>query len=262
MRIVAVRITLILICASLLAAQPAAEFEVATVKLNKAGGGVNGGCHGIDSKYTPGQVSSAAPLGRCVITAGRLSHMIAIAWQLGQMQLIKSGPDWAMTGVERYNIEAKAEDPAKTTEAQLYQMLQALLIERFQLKFHRENVDRPGYALVVGKNGPRNLKPATGQDVKTSYGEQLKPAPGQPINLTARKFTMARLAMELTFTGTPVVDKTGLDGEYDFTLSWDENQGPVLTTAVQEQLGLKLEPQKVPVSMFVIDSAQKPSAAN
>lgn len=255
------RFVLILTCASLVGAQPALEFEVATVKLNKAPTGVNGGCHGIDSKYTPGQVSGAAPLGRCVVNSGRLSHLIALAWNIG-VGLIRNSPDWAMTGVERYNIEAKAEDPAKTTEAQLYQMLQALLIERFQLKFHRENEDHPGYALVVGKNGPKNLKPSKSQDVATSYNEQMKPMPGQPINLTVKKFTMARLAQELSFTGKPVVDKTGLDGEYDFTLSWDENQGPVLTTAVQEQLGLKLEPMKVPISVFVIESAQKPSSAN
>jgi uncharacterized protein (TIGR03435 family) len=57
----------------------------------------------------------------------------------------------------------------------------------------------------------------------------------------------------------PVVDKTGLQGAYDFTLSWDENAGPDLATALQEQLGLRLESQKVPVSYFVIDSAQKPT---
>lgn len=253
------RAVLVLLCASLARAQ-APEFEVATVKLNKAGGGVNGACHGIDSTYTPGQ-GTPPPLGRCVITAGRLSHLIGIAWKLPRVQLIKNAPDWAMTGVERYNIEGKAEDPAKTTETQLLQMLQSLLVERFQLKFHRENEDRPGYALVVGKNGPK-LTPAKGQDVVTSFGDQLKPAPGGPINLTARKYTMQMLAAELSFAGMPVVDKTGLAGEYDFTLSWDESQGPALTTAVQQQLGLKLEPQKVPVSLFVIDSARKPSAAN
>jgi uncharacterized protein (TIGR03435 family) len=252
----------ILICASMPGVQSAAEFEVATVKLNKGGGGVNGRCHGIDSRYTPGEAGSAPPLGRCVITAGRLSHMIGIAWGL-PMASLKGGPDWVATGFDRYNVEAKANDPAKTTEAELLQMLQALLIERFQLKFHREIVDRPGYALVVGKNGPRNMKPSKAEDVVTSFGDQFKPDPNRPATLTARKYTLARLAEMLAFVRQePVVDKTGLDGEFDFTLSWDENQGPTLATAVQEQLGLKLEPQKVPVSLFVIDSAQKPSAAN
>jgi len=67
------------------------------------------------------------------------------------------------------------------------------------------------------------------------------------------------LANLLSQIGTgQVVDKTGLTGEYDFTLSWDETNGPALSTAVQEQLGLRFEPQKVPISMFVIDSAEKP----
>jgi uncharacterized protein (TIGR03435 family) len=78
--------------------------------------------------------------------------------------------------------------------------------------------------------------------------------------LTARKVTIARLVEVLSFIrGAPVVDKSGLDGEYDFTLNWDENEGPTLRTAVEEQLGLKLEPQKVPVSLFIVDSAHKPS---
>ena len=252
----------ILICASLLSAQPAPEFEVATVKVNKTGGGVEGRCHGIDSKYTPGEIGSAPPLGRCVITAGRLSHMIGIAWGL-PMALLKGGPDWASGGFDRFNVEAKADDPAKTTEAQLLAMLQTLLIERFQLKFHRETVDRPGFALVVGKNGPRNMTPSKAEDVVTSFGDQFKPMPGRPATLTARKYTMARLAEMLSFVGQgPVLDKTGLAGEFDFTLNWDEEQGPTVATALQEQLGLKLESQKVPVSLFVIDSAQKPSAAN
>ena len=57
----------------------------------------------------------------------------------------------------------------------------------------------------------------------------------------------------------PVIDKTGLTGEYDFTLSWDDMNGPALSTALQEQLGLRLQPQKVPVSLFVIDSAERPT---
>jgi len=187
------RSILVLICASLLSAQSSPEFEVATVKFNKTGGGVEGRCHGVDSKYTPGEIGSAPPLGRCVITAARLSHMIGIAWGL-PMALLKGVPDWASGGFERFNVEAKADDPAKTTEAQLLAMLQTLLIERFQLKFHRETVDRPGYALVVGKNGVRNMTPSKAEDVVTSFGDQFKPMPGRPATLTARKYTMARLA--------------------------------------------------------------------
>ena len=92
-----------------------------------------------------------------------------------------------------------------------------------------------------------------------SFGAQAKPRPGEPIELTMRKTSMAELANLLSQIGAgPVLDKTGLTGEYDFKLSWDETNGPALSTALQEQLGLKLESQKVPISMFVIDSAERP----
>jgi len=242
------------------AAQPQ-RFEVASVRVADGNAGVQGGCHGIDSKYSPVTAASAPPLGRCVISNGRLGHIIDVAWDLRQMQLIqltKGGPDWALTGYDRYTIEAKADDPAKTTEAQLLGMLQTLLVERFKLKFHMEPSEKPGFAMVVGKNGPK-LKLAKGEEITTSFGAQFKPFPGQPVDLTARKYSMAMLANLLSQIGPgPVVDKTGLTGEYDFTLSWDETNGPTLSTAVQEQLGLRFEAQKVPISMFVIDSAEKP----
>ena len=242
-----------------LAAQTPVAFEVASVKVNKSGNGVTGGCHGVDSKYNAAELASAPPLGRCVITAGRLSHMIGIAWEL-PMSDIKGGPDWLMRGFDRFDVQAEAEDPTKTNETQLRTMLQALLIERFQLKFHRETVERPGFALVVGEKGAR-MKIATGTETSTSFGNQMKPAPLEPVTLTARKYTMAQLASMLAFAAQqPVVDRTGLSGEYDFTLHWGQELGPTLQTAVREQLGLKLEPQKVPVDLFVIDSAQKPSA--
>lgn len=239
-------------------AQAPLEFEVASVKANKSGTGVRGGCRGIDSKYTPGEVATAPPLGRCVITDGRLGHLAGIAWDLQSMSLIQGEPDWRR-GFDRFNIEAKADNPAGTTEAQLHAMLQALLIERFALKFHRETVMRSGFALVVEKSGPR-FKPSHAPDLVMNFGDQGKPAPGRPGMLTARKYPMALLAEIVSgVVQRPVVDKTGLTGDFDFTLNWDEEQGPTIETALQEQLGLKLEPQKVPVKLFVIDSAQKPS---
>ncbi len=238
-----------------------AEFEVASVKVSKSGNGVRGGCHGIDSKYTPNEIASAPPLGRCVITAGRLSHLIGIAFDLRSMALIKGAPVWVIQGADRFNIEAKAEDPAATTEAQLLEMLRALLIERFDLKFHRESVEKPGFALVVAKRGPK-LQESKGEEAVTTFGgaNKFKPMPGGPISLTARKYSMAMLANLLTnLSPDPVIDKTGLTGVYDFTLDWDESVGPSLFSALTDQLGLHLESQKVPVSLFVIESVQKPA---
>jgi uncharacterized protein (TIGR03435 family) len=238
-------------------AQPA--FEVASVKPAKTPNGVSGGCHGIDSRYAPNEAASAPPLGRCVIKSGRLSHMLGIAFRLRSMGLIKGGPDWIMTGDDRFNVEAKAEDPTKATEEQLLRMLQALLIERFQLKFHRESKDMPGFELVVAKNGSK-LNDAKGDDVSASFSPSGKPFPGQLNTLTARAYSMGKLADLLSGFGQPVVDKTGLTGAYDFTLAWDDTNGPQLSTALQQQLGLKFEAQKVPVSFLVIESAEKPTA--
>jgi uncharacterized protein (TIGR03435 family) len=138
-------------------------------------------------------------------------------------------------------------------------MLQNLLVERFALKFHRETVGRPGFALVVGKNGPK-LRPTKSEDESMAFVGDPKPVKGHPVEVRVRRYTMARLADLLTLvSGGPVVDQTGLDGVFDFTLSWNDEDGPTLTTAVQEQLGLRLQAQKVPVSLFVIESAQKPS---
>jgi uncharacterized protein (TIGR03435 family) len=240
------------------------KFEVASVKLDTTIPRAPSGCHGTDSSYTntPAWRTSeenplAPPLGRCVIAGARIGHLISIAWGL-PMRMVEGEPQWT-DGSDRFSVEAKAEEPTKTTVAQLLVMLQTLLIERFQLRFHRENVEQPGFALAVGKNGPK-MKPSKSEAVVVNIGNQIKPAPDRG-RLTARKVTIARLGEILSFIrGAPVVDKTGLDGEYDFTLNWDEDEGPTLQTAVEEQLGLKLEPQKVPVSLFVIDSVQKPSA--
>src|SRR5215469_859375 len=242
-----------------LRAQEPLQFEVASVKADKRGIGVSGGCHGIDSKFSPADSATAPPLGRCVIEAGRLSHLIGIAYGLHSMELISGGADWVMRGFDRFDIEAKAEDPSRATEAQLLTMLQQLLIERFDLKFHRETVDRPGFALVVGKNGPR-LKKTAASETSVSFGDQAKPDRRRPVRLVARQYSMAKLANLLSQLGSsPIIDKTGLDGDYDFTLNWDDEQGPTLGTALQEQLGLRLSAERVPVSLFVIESAQKPS---
>jgi len=251
------RSALVFASIALLRAQAPVEFEVASVKVDKQGTGVRGGCHGFDSKFLTGDPASATPLGRCVITAGRLSHMIGIAWQL-PMDSIKDGPDWVMRGFDRFDVQAEAENPRTATDAQLRSMLQAMLIERFQLKFHRETVERAGWALAIGEHSPR-MKVAEGED----YGAQMGDfkAAGGPVDFRARAFDMAHLAQMLSvFDHKPVVDETGLHGSYDLTLHWDNDQGPTLETAVREQLGLKLVPKKVPVELFVIDSAQKPSA--
>jgi uncharacterized protein (TIGR03435 family) len=242
-------------------AQAPAAFEVATIKRSLPGpNGFEGGCHGVDSSYTR-NLKGEAPLGRCVIANARLSHLVYIAWGIGSMQWIKSGPEWIARGDERFNVEAKADDPTKATREQLLTMLQALLVERFDMKFHRETVEVPGFALTTTKNGPR-LQPSTSDEAAISFGKgQKKPAPGGPVSLRARHYSMSDLVNFLSTFGNrgPGADRTGLTGFYDFTLSWDDDNGPSLDTALKEELGLQMTSKKVPASYFVIDSARQPS---
>lgn len=258
-----------------LAAQPATTpapdgaaltFDVASVKVATSGlNGVRGGCRGIDTVYGPNATSGGIappPMGRCVITDARLSHLIGIAFAVS-MQTLQTRPDWIQRGDLRYDVQAKAEDPSKTTEKQLIIMLQNLLVERFHLKYHYETKDQPGYVLTVAKNGPK-LKPSTSAETKMNFlgpnGEPMgKPGGGRLVTMTARKFSIHALVDILNAFGDagPGLDKTGLTGEYDFTLFWDQEGGPVLSTAVRDQLGLTMKPEKIPVSTFVVDSAEK-----
>lgn len=242
---------------------PALTFEVASVKEAASGSnGVRGGCHGTNSVYSPGQQVTAPPLGRCVITDARLSHLIGIAYSV-TMQDLTTGPEWIQRGDLRFNVEAKAEDPSRTTEPQLLTMLQNLLVERFELKFHYETADAPGFAITVDKNLPR-LQASKSEDASISFaspdGEVLfRPLPGQPVSMRTRRYSVAMLVNILSLMGQGHgVDRTGLTGEYDFVLSWDDNAGPTLSTALREQLGLRMERASLPVSTFVVDSARKP----
>jgi uncharacterized protein (TIGR03435 family) len=247
-------------------APAALAFEVASVKVASQGpNGVRGGCHGIDSVYTPQQKAEAPPLGRCVITDARLSHLIGIAFGVSMMNL-KTGPEWIQRGDLRFDVEAKVEDPSKVTEQQLLTMLQGLLVDRFQLKFHRDSSETSGFALTVAKNGAK-LQASKAEEPALSFtapdgSPMFKPMPGRPVSMKARKCPISTLVELLSAIGGhgPAVDKTGLTGDYDFTLSWDDDAGPALSTALRDQLGLRMEPQKVPVSVFVVDSAEKPSA--
>jgi uncharacterized protein (TIGR03435 family) len=147
------------------------------------------------------------------------------------------------------------------------QMLQALLADRIKLAIHRETKDLPVYWPVVAKNGPRlqESKPSdtTSSNVRNSVGEGERTG-GGPVPFHAA----AMSALERFLSGRlrrPVLDKTGLIGTYDFTLQWsrDDGQqdpnGPSLFTAVQEQLGLKLESEKAPANIIVIDHVERPS---
>src|SRR5215471_10846153 len=243
------------------------KFEVASVKVaNDGPNGVRGGCRGIDSVYSLEEQSrgSIPSLGRCMITDARLSHLIGIAYGV-TMQALDTGPDWIQRGDLRFDVEAKAENPASATRQQLLTMLQNLLVERFQIKFHRITKEEPGFALLVAKNGPK-LRTSASEEQKLTFigpnGEELLKPVSRAIKVNARKYSLSGLKDLIAFVGDigPGVDRTGLAGVYDFTLSWNEEEGPSLASALRDQLGLEVRREKVSVERFVLDSAQKPTA--
>ena len=206
------------------------KFEVASVKAATSGfNGVRGGCRGVDSVFSSAEQDRGGipPLGRCRITDARLSHLIGIAYGVS-MQVLDTGPDWIQRGDLRFDVQAKAENPASATRQQLLNMLQNLLVERFQMKFHYITKEEPGFALVVAKNGPK-LHTSTSEEEKLTFigpnGNELPKPMGNAIRVNARKCSVSALKDLVAFVGNigQGVDKTGLTGVYNFTLSWNED---------------------------------------
>jgi uncharacterized protein (TIGR03435 family) len=222
--------------------------------------------------------------------------MIGFAYHVQPFQ-ISGGPGWIES--EGYDIEAKVDDsvaaaleklPPEQRMDQLRLMLRSLLADRFKLKMSHETKELPIFALVVAKGGPK-LTPsaATPEQHAGANGPGGERGPGIMMSLGELRgrgmpiHTLAEvLARQPEVGGRLVLDETGIKGNYDFTLHWaaqgpraleanaGDNQaggngapadssGPSIFTAIQEQLGLKLEPTKGPVEMLVIDNIEKPS---
>jgi uncharacterized protein (TIGR03435 family) len=154
---------LLFVSAFLLSGPIDLEFEAASIKPTKSPLGVTGGCHGRDARFALTDAEAGVPVGRCVITAGRLTHIMAIAYKI-DVNKIGSRPDW--DGPSRFDIEAKAESQSATQD-ELLQMLRGLLADRFKLKVSRETKQESGYALVVAKNGPRLKQARSAAPVST-----------------------------------------------------------------------------------------------
>lgn len=209
------------------------------------------------------------------ITNMPLENILLWAFGIFLVHQIVRLPEWARH--ERYDVTAKVADadgPAfrKVTDPiQRMPILQKILAERFNLKFHYEAEELPVYALAIGKNGIRmtEIEPAIGPNgMKDGGGRQVGQGQiksmGQPM-----KPLVNQLAIELRRV---VVDGTNLRGFYNFTLRWtpddraspaggalEDLSAPSIFSAVQEQLGLKLEPTKAPVQVLVSDHLERPS---
>ncbi len=191
------------------------------------------------------------------LTAKRL---ISVAYTVDMSEII-GGPKWVDS--DRYDIDAKI--PPEFAEARpnrLPEMIEALLADRFQLVIHREQRQMSGYALLADKKGTK-LQPAKAPDKGSESNSNGR-------HLVATNLSMESLAKRLSreVMGV-VVDRTGLKGGFDFELEWTPEKvlaadaatddRPSIFAALEEQLGLRLEPAKIPVSAVVIDRAEKPA---
>jgi bla regulator protein blaR1 len=192
--------------------------------------------------------------------------LITFAYDVKDDQ-VSGGPGWANS--ESYDIVAKGDGNA--TRAQLRLMLQALLKDRFKLTLRHETKDVPIYELVVAKGGLKIQ-----EDTESPRQRMAMTGPGK---IMAQKTSLTPFAEFLgRFAGRPVVDKTGLTSTYTFKLNWTpavgegglpgppppdvappDSNGPSLFTALQEQLGLRLQSAKGPVESLVIEGAEEPT---
>jgi uncharacterized protein (TIGR03435 family) len=224
----------------------APQFEVASVRLHASNEPTR-----IGVRISGNRVSGIASLKQFILTA----------YDLQPYQVV-GGPNWI--DLDRYELAAKVPGESNVSLEQARPYLQALLADRFELKAHRETKDIPVYALVVAKNGLKLKESAADGTSQTS----LPSVQASTMHVTTGKATMERLAKILSsYAGRPVKDDTGLMGSYQINLEWTPDsvapdsaaEAPLLVTAVQEQLGLRLEPRKAPMEVLVIDHAEKPS---
>ncbi|HEY4084484.1 MAG TPA: TIGR03435 family protein [Bryobacteraceae bacterium] len=238
-------------------------FEVASVKPT-------------DPAYTGRSVRIPPDDGMVTMRGWSLKNLLLFAWGTGiglHPSLLSGGPSWI--DHDRYDIVAKSGEQRIPSQDERKQMLRILLVERFQLKYHRESREIPVYALVVGK---RRLKMEERRP--DDGGAPFSLLMNGGFHLPARDVSMTQLAdmlqslISLTDpdrNDLPVVDRTGLTGKFDFDLTWAPDpalsegrgaatkltSGPDLFIAVEEQLGVKIETQKAPMNILVVDHAEK-----
>jgi uncharacterized protein (TIGR03435 family) len=235
-------------------------FDVTSVKLNTSG--------------EQGGSSSARP-GRYRGVNVTLRRVIGLAYPV---QEIVGGPEWINT--ERFDIEGRID--GAPTQPQMLEMLRTLLADRFKLVVHKEVRQMPAFALAVaradGRPGPQLrrtdpcLAPPPNPDPRPATSPRCGGFSIGNGSLTGRGVTMTQLAAELPSAteGRHVVDRTGLAGAFDVNVTWNAdalnpavesvNTAPSIFAAIQEQLGLRLEPITAPIDVIVIDRAERPAA--
>ena len=203
--------------------------------------------------------------GRFSATGTAAKLILMVAYDIQDTQIV-GGPSWLAT--EKWDIEARSDERGKYSVEDTRGMLQNLLRERFALRIHRETAQRPAYMLTIPKGGPK----FKARDEGGSTNVQVT---GNSIRL--ERGPLSRMTQLLSAAlGRPVIDRTGLDGLYDLSLQWDDapireggvagivpaapgNDHGSIFTAIQDQLGLRLEPQQAPVEVIVVDRMERPS---
>jgi uncharacterized protein (TIGR03435 family) len=213
-----------------------------------------------------GIVQFTFPGGRFNASAATLKSLVEWAYGIQPAQH-SGGPSWINT--DRYDIRATAADNA--TDAQMKLMLRALLAERFQLTFHHEPRDLTVYVISAGKNAAKLTQPKDGE----VHALRMAPQTGQDqkvasYRIIGTRYSVAELAdVFARQLGRVILDRTGLKGEFDFTidLTPDESHpNPIdegmLLGALRDQIGLTVKSEKTPVDILTIDSAEKVVAGN
>lgn len=208
-----------------------------------------------------------------------LNDMVALGYGLHAKQIV-GAPDWA--GTDLFDVDGVPDVPGRPNTEQIQSLLQKLLADRFQLKFHNEQRVLSVYAITVAPGGPKLTKTTAAAGDPSGFGIQGPNSQG--VTVAARNLTIAGFAtwMQASVTDRPIVDQTGLKDRYDLKLKWtpDDSQfaqfrgtgmnipppsdaadaPPSLYTAVQEQLELKIEATRAPDNVMVIDHVEKPGA--
>ena len=236
-------------------AKPRLEFEVASIRPAKPGS------QGGGIKPLPGGQTYVA-------TNVPVRLIILLMYHLNNSQ-VSGGPSWL--GSDLYDIEAKADGPHSVDE--LHVMFQHLLEDRFKLQYHKETKILPCYALELEKSGSK---------LTENHSPESFDIPIQPLgfgSIQAKHSSMSYFSWFLSQNlNKPIADQTGLAGFYDFKLNWTPElppgvaervaaegrtlppaNGPDIFTALREQLGLRLDSQKGPVEVMVIDHVERPS---
>lgn len=234
-------------------AEPASlSFAVATIKPTRPG-------------YA-GKSIGMPPNGDLTTRGMSLKDLIQLAYGL-HPSLISGLSGWMES--DRYDIVARPEPGKIPSEDQLKAMLRTLLVERFKLTFHRAPKETGVFVLVIAKGGSRmKERPLVDGGSPTSMSIQGARLPGRSVTMP-----MLAEALQTIVLDRPVIDRTDLKGKYDFDLAWTPEAGqfeghgagmptdanaPSIFTALQEQLGLRLDSRKAAVESMVVDHAERP----